>query len=377
MFIYRNCTNPTPANNGIPCIGSNYQYETCNDDIPCVIITSANPVNGTWSDWASWGSCASSCGNGTQTRYRNCTGQSNGGYPCIGGAISYQACSTNITCPIDGGWSNYTNYGSCSATCGNGSQTRTRDCNSPIPQYGGAQCIGDSKQAQLCSSNVPCPIDGGWSNWTRSACSATCGVGYRLRQRNCSNPTPQFGGINCIGSGVDTVLCNVSNVTCPVMGTWSSWVNVTNCSASCSYGIIIRNRTCLPAGSANCVGDSVQADSCDSGVGCTTPASWDSVTGNWSQWSDWTPCSASCGNGTQYQTRACNNSMPSSGGSLCVGDSLRTQTCNSNVTCPINGNWSDWGRFSQCSTTCGPGIQTRVRIISINLHFIFDFELYI
>ncbi|CAF1064997.1 unnamed protein product [Adineta steineri] len=357
----RNCTNPTPANNGIPCIGSNYQYATCNDDIPCVIITSANPVNGTWSDWASWGSCASSCGNGTQTRYRNCTGQSNGGYPCIGGAISYQACSTNITCPIDGGWSNYTSYGPCSATCGNGSQTRTRDCNSPIPQYGGAQCIGDSKQAQLCSSNVSCPIDGGWSNWTRSACSATCGVGYRLRQRNCSNPTPQFGGINCIGSGVDTVLCNVSNVTCPVMGTWSSWVNVTNCSASCSYGIIIRNRTCLPAGSANCVGDSVQVDSCDSGVGCTTPASWDSVTGNWSQWSDWTPCSASCGNGTQYQTRACNNSMPSSGGSLCVGDSLRTQTCNSNVTCPINGNWSDWGSFSPCSTTCGPGIQTRTR----------------
>lgn len=34
-------------------------------------------------------------------------------------------------------------------------------------------------------------------------------------RRNCSNPTPQYGGTFCIGSGLDTILCNVSNVTCP------------------------------------------------------------------------------------------------------------------------------------------------------------------
>jgi hypothetical protein len=33
--------------------------------------------------------------------------------------------------------------------------------------------------------------------------------------RNCSNPTAQYGGIYCIGSEIDTILCNVSNVTCP------------------------------------------------------------------------------------------------------------------------------------------------------------------
>ncbi len=37
IFINRNCTNPSPANNGAPCIGSSYQYETCNDNVPCVI----------------------------------------------------------------------------------------------------------------------------------------------------------------------------------------------------------------------------------------------------------------------------------------------------------------------------------------------------
>lgn len=37
FFLCRNCSNPVPANNGAPCIGSSFQYQTCNDDIPCVI----------------------------------------------------------------------------------------------------------------------------------------------------------------------------------------------------------------------------------------------------------------------------------------------------------------------------------------------------
>ncbi len=35
--MYRNCTNPSPAYNGAPCIGSSYDYQTCNDAVPCVI----------------------------------------------------------------------------------------------------------------------------------------------------------------------------------------------------------------------------------------------------------------------------------------------------------------------------------------------------
>lgn len=33
--------------------------------------------------------------------------------------------------------------------------------------------------------------------------------------RNCSNPVPQYGGMPCIGLALDTILCNVSNVSCP------------------------------------------------------------------------------------------------------------------------------------------------------------------
>ncbi|CAF4719081.1 unnamed protein product [Rotaria sp. Silwood2] len=59
--------------------------------------------------------------------------------------------------------------------------------------------------------------------------------------------------------------------------------------------------------------------------------------------------------------QACNTSTPSQGGSLCRGDALRTQTCDSNVACPVNGNWTQWGSYSSCSTTCGAGIRTRIR----------------
>ncbi len=39
---------------------------------------------------------------------------------------------------------------------------------------------------------------------------------------------------------------------------------------SCGFGILIRNRTCLPAGSVNCIGDSVEVETCDSGVTCSS-----------------------------------------------------------------------------------------------------------
>jgi hypothetical protein len=63
--------------------------------------------------------------------------------------------------------------------------------------------------------------------------------------------------------------------------------------------------------------------------------------------------------------------MPSQGGSQCQGDALQIQDCDTNVDCPINGNWTEWGGYSACSTTCGTGVQTRVRRI---LFFLYKWE---
>ena len=55
-----------------------------------------------------------------------------------------------------------------------------------------------------CVSNADCvgPIDGGWSQW--SSCSVTCGGGTQTRF--CNNPSPSNGGAQCVGFGTQT--CN-------------------------------------------------------------------------------------------------------------------------------------------------------------------------
>ncbi|CAF0803716.1 unnamed protein product [Adineta ricciae] len=45
------------------------------------------------------------------------------------------------------------------------------------------------------------PINGGWSPWTPwSSCSHTCGIGVEYQQRTCTNPKPDLGGKHCLGA---------------------------------------------------------------------------------------------------------------------------------------------------------------------------------
>ena len=58
------------------------------------------PVNGGWSENATFGECSESCGNGTTTAKRSCTNPepTNGGYPCFGDPEVTKACNTH-ECP--------------------------------------------------------------------------------------------------------------------------------------------------------------------------------------------------------------------------------------------------------------------------------------
>ena len=57
---------------------------------------------------------------------------------------------------VDGGWSDWGGYGSCTATCGNGTSTRSRTCTNPAHSDGGRTCQGTNKDTQLCKLNT-CP----------------------------------------------------------------------------------------------------------------------------------------------------------------------------------------------------------------------------
>ena len=58
-----------------------------------------------------------------------------------------------------------------------------------------------------------------------------------------------------------------------------------------------------------------------------------SVNGRWSAWSAWGDCSLTCGNGSQTRMRTCTNPPPSAGGAACSGISSQSQSCNTRQ-CP-------------------------------------------
>ena len=51
------------------------------------------------------------------------------------------------------------------------------------------------------------------------------------------------------------------------------------------------------------------------------------VHGQWSLWSNWTDCSTTCGNGTQSRNRTCTNPFPQHGGQDCVGNKTQYRSC--------------------------------------------------
>ena len=57
---------------------------------------------------------------------------------------------------VDGGFTDWSSYGDCSATCGGGSQKSVRSCTNPAPAHGGDDCDGDSERTRNCNEQ-PCP----------------------------------------------------------------------------------------------------------------------------------------------------------------------------------------------------------------------------
>ncbi|XP_050404334.2 uncharacterized protein LOC126820417 isoform X1 [Patella vulgata] len=172
----------------------------------------SNPVlvDGGWSTWSST-PCSVTCGRGTRKKFRHCNNPTpvNGGNNCIGDITESVTC-TQPSCPVkvNGGWSTWSNT-RCSVTCGQGTRTRFRHCNNPTPANGGTGCIGKGSGNIDCNLEE-CPelVNGGWSKWSYTSCSVTCGQGIRTRFRHCNNPTPTNGGAYCEGHVSDAINCN-------------------------------------------------------------------------------------------------------------------------------------------------------------------------
>jgi len=59
--------------------------------------------------------------------------------------------------PINGGFTEWSEWSDCDASCGDGQQTKSRTCTNPEPANDGDDCIGEKTEVQSCSSGVECP----------------------------------------------------------------------------------------------------------------------------------------------------------------------------------------------------------------------------
>ncbi|XP_060585937.1 thrombospondin-1-like [Ruditapes philippinarum] len=84
------------------------------------------------------------------------------------------------------------------------------------------------------------------------------------------------------------------------------------------------------------------------------------VDGKWADWSHWSACDVTCGDGKHTRVRTCTNPAPAHQGLECEGVKIDAKPCQ-RPSCPVHGGWSGWSNWSTCPVTCGIGMEVRHR----------------
>uniref|UniRef100_A0A8C5BBQ9 Adhesion G protein-coupled receptor B1-like n=1 Tax=Gadus morhua TaxID=8049 RepID=A0A8C5BBQ9_GADMO len=250
------------------------------------------------------------------------------------------------------------------------------------PQRKPGSCFRGGVYVEKCTT-VPkdatrdAEIIKGWSTWGRWAeCSQECGGGVQVRNRACQpensvcqgvveegracNPQPCIGKARGMSQGLRSIIGlkrdNVDDssraVAAPaeaVVDEWSQW---SVCSVTCGEGWQGRTRTCVTSiFTTQCTGPLRENRPCNNSAVCPVDGAWD-------EWAPWSLCSSTCGRGFRERLRSCK--QPEHGGEPCTGPKKQTKYCNIAI-CPVDGSWNEWAAWTPCSTSCSNGTMQRTR----------------
>jgi hypothetical protein len=195
-----------------------------------------------------------------------------------------------------------------------------------------------------------CPIDCKVSSWSgHNACTERCGGGIQSKTRSVINTQNHFGS-SC-PSLKSVQLCNTHPCPIDCVHSWNSW---TSCSKSCGTGV--QSRTF-----------DVDRDAAHGGEECPTEMDRTCnkqkcpIDSKFSKWSNYGPCSKTCGTGIKIKTRSVVTD-PKFGGVATPALSF-SAVCNT-FRCPIDCKVSTYTAYSSCTKTCGTaGTKTRSRSV--------------
>ncbi|XP_021364222.1 uncharacterized protein LOC110457302 [Mizuhopecten yessoensis] len=213
-------------------------------------------------------------------------------------------------------------------------------------------------------------LDGNWTAWSDwDTCSTTCyAEGGQNRYRNCTNPSPVGDGLYCPGVDIEFQYCipdfsicseyNTGNIqengwyhmVCPssyYMYIWSNFYGFDSggpneCSDPNALDILFDQCHNVTNGSCRFYYDEVNYDDpCNKTYSQITNYGFSKLycarDGVWNAWQPWSFCSVTCGGGTRYRERVCDNPTQVWPGNYCPDVYNDSKSCKPQA-CPVCGD---------------------------------------